>query len=81
MTITQIILLVAAAYTLIGVVFAAAFVARGVARVDPAARGGTVGFRILIFPGAAALWPLLFARWMRAPKHGEATDPAAHSAE
>ena len=31
---------------------------------------GTWGFRLLILPGAAALWPLLLLRWLRA-KGGE----------
>jgi hypothetical protein len=48
------------------VVFAAAFVIRGVQRVDPAAKGAPLGFRLLILPGCAALWPLLLGRWMRA---------------
>ncbi len=50
---------------LAGLVYALAFVTKGVQRVDPAARGGTWGFRLLILPGAAALWPLLLARWVR----------------
>jgi len=51
-------------YALIGVIFAIAFVTAGVARVDPAARGAPIGFRILIFPGAVALWPILLRKWM-----------------
>jgi len=52
-------------YAAAGVLFALAFVTVGVQRVDPAAHGGTWGFRVLIFPGAAAFWPLLLARWVR----------------
>ena len=37
--------------------FGLLFVTRGVGRVDPAAASGTWGFRVLILPGAAALWP------------------------
>jgi hypothetical protein len=54
----------AALYAAIGVVFAAAFVWKGAGKIDPAAGGGTWGFRVLIFPGAAALWPLLARRWL-----------------
>ena len=54
------------AYAVVGVVFALAFVARGVSRVDHRAAGVGIWFRLLIFPGAAALWPLLLTRWMRA---------------
>lgn len=57
--------LAAGCYLAAGLVFALAFVTAGVQRVDPAARGGTWGFRLLILPGAAALWPLLLARWLR----------------
>jgi hypothetical protein len=56
----------AGAYVAAGVVFAAAFVTWGVQRVDPAARGARLGFRLLILPGSAALWPLLLRRWLRA---------------
>ena len=56
----------AGAYAGVGVVFAAAFVIWGVQRVDPAARGTRLGFRLLILPGSATLWPLLLRRWMRA---------------
>jgi hypothetical protein len=54
-----------AAYAALGIAFALAFVVRGAGRIDPGAAAGTLGFRILIFPGAAALWPLLAARWRR----------------
>lgn len=54
-----------AAYTAVGIAFALAFVVRGAGRIDPSAAAGTIGFRILIFPGAAALWPLLARRWRR----------------
>ena len=53
------------AYALVGMLFAVAFVLKGAARLDPDAVGATWGFRVLIFPGAAALWPWLLARWVR----------------
>jgi hypothetical protein len=52
-------------YAALGIVFAIPFVARGAGRVDPSARQGTWGFRLLILPGAAAFWPLLALRWWR----------------
>ncbi len=55
----------AGAYVAASAVFAAAFVTWGVQRVDPAAKGAPLGFRLLILPGCAALWPLLLGRWMR----------------
>ena len=53
-----------AIYAALGIVFAIAFVWKGVGEVDPAARQGTLGFRALIFPGVVALWPLLARRWL-----------------
>jgi hypothetical protein len=54
------------AYALVGALFALFFVIRGVERVDSEARGASVGFRFLIFPGVLALWPLLLKRWLHA---------------
>ena len=53
-------------YAAAGVVFAIVFVARGVSRVDAHATGAGLGFRLIVFPGVAALWPFLLSRWMRA---------------
>lgn len=53
-------------YALVGAVFAIFFLIRGVEQVDFQARGASVGFRLLIFPGVLALWPLLLKRWLRA---------------
>lgn len=50
-------------YALLGLLFAVAFVSVGVTRVDAAARGTGLGFRLLILPGVVALWPLLLQRW------------------
>jgi hypothetical protein len=51
-------------YLGIGLAFALAFVVAGVTAVVNAPV--TVGARILIVPAAAALWPLVLARWRRA---------------
>lgn len=63
-------LLVGAAglYLAAGVVFGVAFVPFGVGRIDPAAKGAPLGFRLLIAPGAVALWPYLLARWAAGAK-------------
>jgi hypothetical protein len=55
-------------YLAVGVVSAAAFATVGVAAVDPAAKGAPIGFRLMIVPGAAALWPLVLVRWARASR-------------
>ncbi len=52
-------------YAVLGVVFAVPFVVRGVGKIDPVAQNGTWGFRVLIFPGSVALWPILLLRWAR----------------
>ncbi|RKY17010.1 MAG: hypothetical protein DRQ55_16750 [Planctomycetota bacterium] len=59
------------AWMALGLVFGVAFVSVGITRVDPAAKGSSVRFRLLILPGVAALWPLLALRWMRAPRSAE----------
>ena len=53
------------AYGLIGLLFGVCFVTVGVSRLDPMAKGAGPGFRLLILPGVAALWPLLLYRWLR----------------
>lgn len=66
MNIAQSILVLAAAYTGLAVFVGLAFVAFGVSRVDSSARGAGWGFRLLILPGAALLWPLILAKWIHA---------------
>ena len=53
------------AYAALGVLFAIAFVTKGIGRVDPVAKGSGAGFGLIVFPGTAALWPLLLVRWIR----------------
>lgn len=52
-------------YLACGFVFAVAclFVTRGVDRLDPGARDGSWGFRLVVLPGVVALWPLFARRW------------------
>jgi hypothetical protein len=52
-------------YLLCGLAFAIAFVFAGAGRIDPHAKLGSWGFRLLILPGTAALWPLLARRWWK----------------
>ena len=54
---------VLALYAALGIVTAALFVIFGVTRVQPAPV--SLGARILILPGAAALWPYVLTRWLR----------------
>jgi hypothetical protein len=64
MTVIDLMLGVMGVYAASGLVFGLFFVLRGVSDLDPVARGGTIGFRMLILPGAAALWPWLLLRWI-----------------
>ena len=55
----MIMLLAVTLYATAGTVIAAAFLAFGVTRVLPAPAAVTLGARIMLFPGAVALWPIL----------------------
>ena len=52
-------------YLVLGCIFALYFSLKGANKLDPSAVEGTWGFRILIFPAAAALWPLLAIRLIK----------------
>lgn len=66
--VAQVILAVVALYAALGIAFAVAFVASGARRIDPAAAQGTRGFRALLLPGAALLWPALLRKWCAAAR-------------
>ncbi|MFN0011467.1 MAG: hypothetical protein ACKVS8_07465 [Phycisphaerales bacterium] len=67
MAAAQAIVWFALTYAAAGVLFALAFALRGAGSLNPTARGGSWGFRFLIIPGAAALWPWLAVKWLRTP--------------
>jgi hypothetical protein len=54
-----------ALYALVGVVTAVAFVIFGISQVLPQSTTVTVGARILLLPGAAAIWPYVLIRWLK----------------
>ena len=60
----------AVAYVVTGLSFGIAFVTVGITRLDPAARGTSTAFRLLILPGCVALWPVLAVKWV-ARRRGE----------
>jgi hypothetical protein len=62
-SVAESIVVLVGAYVAAGALFAAAFLTWGVSRIDPAARQGTPGFRLIILPGVVALWPLLLFKW------------------
>jgi hypothetical protein len=61
----MIVLVGLALYAGVGVAIGIAFVASGVTRVLPEPMPVTIGARILLFPGAAALWPYVLMRWLK----------------
>jgi len=61
-------LIALALYAAAGVVVALAFVAFGVTRVLGEPMPVTIGARILLFPGAAALWPYVLVRWLKSSR-------------
>ena len=62
--IAAVILILLGAYLVCGFLFALPFAFFGVGKIDPHATHGSWGFRLLIIPGATALWPILFRRWV-----------------
>jgi hypothetical protein len=70
MNAAELILTAGGSYLGLGLAFAAAFVTRGVASIDDAARDAPLGFRLLLLPGATVLWPLLARRWLLARAAG-----------
>lgn len=62
---TLIVILTIGAYLGVGALFAIIFVFAGVQRIDPVANRAPIQFRLLIIPGAAALWPWLLRRLIR----------------
>jgi hypothetical protein len=61
----MIVLIGLALYAAAGVAIGVAFVVFGVTRVLAEPAPVTIGARILLFPGAAALWPYVLMRWLR----------------
>ena len=66
MTQLEPLLLIAAGYLLLGLLFAVPFLIKGVGKLDPSAKAGTWGFRLLILPGTVLLWPYLAWRLLGA---------------
>jgi hypothetical protein len=61
----QLLVMAIALYLASGAVFALAFLWRWVGRLDPLAAAGTLGFRVLVFPGVTVFWPLFATRLVR----------------
>jgi hypothetical protein len=63
-TAAEILLALAGAYGAAGLGVGLAFLAQGLSRLDPLARGA-YAFRPLLLPGLVLLWPLVLHRWRR----------------
>ena len=61
----MILLYAVAIYLAIGLATALAFVSVGIGQVLPHGMTASLGARLLIIPGATALWPYVLMRWLR----------------
>ncbi len=52
-----------------GILFAFFFIAAGITRIDAATKQSGWGFRLLMLPGAMALWPILLPRVIAGKAH------------
>ncbi len=73
MQLIMIVFWVAAIYFFCGLMFAIAFVIKGINLIDEGAHGSGIGFRIIIIPGCIVFWPVLLRKWM---KKRQQTSPA-----
>ncbi len=62
----KIMLMVGLVYLLAGILFAVFFLVKGIEKTDSASHGSGWGFRLIIFPGTVALWPVLLIKWGKA---------------
>ena len=64
----EILLIIAAVYLLLGVLFVIPFLMKGLNKIDEGAHGSTIGFKIIIIPGVIVFWPALLKKWVRKRK-------------
>jgi hypothetical protein len=55
----------AGVYLAMGLLFALFMAFAGVGKIDPAAKEGTWGFRLLIIPGMTVFWPMMLMRLIK----------------
>ena len=61
-------------YLALGLLFAVYFVSGPIHAVDDHAPGSGIGFRLMIIPGVAALWPVVLLARARAGRAGGSHD-------
>lgn len=71
MIVLQVLVVAVGVYAAVGVLFAVWFVLRGAGRLDPVARSAPLRVRLLLAPGAIAVWPALVAGVRRGGASGE----------
>ena len=81
MIFAEIIVYAALIYLAIGTLFAVWFAARGVTKLDAAAKGTGFGFRFIIFFGAVAFWVLLVRRLAKGAMRLEENNAHRQSSE
>lgn len=74
-TIIELLIYLMIGYAGTGLVFAIPFLLFGINQIDPAARGGSFWFKVVIIPGVAAFWPYLVFRWFRQMGPPEESSP------
>ena len=62
MEIVEIIVMIILGYLGLGFLFSIYFVSVGVSKVDPAAKGSGIGFKLIIIPGVLVFWPMFLIR-------------------
>lgn len=68
MTVAEVIVYLIFAYLALGFLFAVWFVTVGISKLDDAAKGTGIGFRLFIFWGSLLLWPVIAKRCIRGEK-------------
>jgi hypothetical protein len=66
--IAAVVLAIAAGYMALGMLVGLGLSVRGLDRIDPAAHGMSWHTRIVLFPGLAALWPIMLSQAIRQRK-------------
>lgn len=65
MNLIELILLVLGIYLLLGLIFGLFFLVKGMHKIDETASDASLGFKLIVFPGIALLWPIMFFKWSR----------------
>ena len=55
-------------YLVCGLVFAIAFITKGIYKIDAGSHGSAIGFRLIIIPGVMVFWVLFLKKWIKASR-------------